>query len=219
MTARVATRPCRGNRSHRRVALLVAGCIEGREDRLGESGRARASAGRADLGREGRGVHRRGRAGGAARREPIRLARRAARQSRSPRAAGQAGPRDDRGGRRPALGFEMLATDDAPAVIRYLARSPKDAAGLGDAVNWARSGWPRVALLPAHRPGGARRQRADRRHEPLARRDRSRAPKRPSRARPGAHDAAAPRRAHARDAARDDARARASPTAARSRTP
>jgi uncharacterized iron-regulated protein len=45
-------------------------------------------------------------------------------------------------GRRPALGFEMLATDDAPAVIRYLARSPKDAAGLGDAVNWSRSGWP-----------------------------------------------------------------------------
>jgi len=45
-------------------------------------------------------------------------------------------------GRRPALGFEMLATDDAPAVVRYLARSPKDAAGLGDAVNWSRSGWP-----------------------------------------------------------------------------
>ena len=45
-------------------------------------------------------------------------------------------------GRRPALGFEMLSTDDAPAVIRYLARSPKDASGLGDAVNWARSGWP-----------------------------------------------------------------------------
>ena len=45
-------------------------------------------------------------------------------------------------GRRPALGFELLATDDAPAVARYLARSPKDAAGLGDAVNWSRSGWP-----------------------------------------------------------------------------
>jgi len=26
--------------------------------------------------------------------------------------------------------------------VRYLARSPKDAAGLGDAVNWSRSGWP-----------------------------------------------------------------------------
>src|SRR5213080_5003950 len=35
-------------------------------------------------------------------------------------------------GRRPAVGFEMLATDDAPAIVRYLARSPKDAAGLGD---------------------------------------------------------------------------------------
>src|SRR6266852_4864111 len=45
-------------------------------------------------------------------------------------------------GRRPAVGFEMLSTDDAPALARYLARSPKDAAGLGDAVNWARSGWP-----------------------------------------------------------------------------
>src|SRR6266511_2087430 len=45
-------------------------------------------------------------------------------------------------GRRPAVGFEMLSTDDAPALARYLARSPKDAAGLGDAVNWTRSGWP-----------------------------------------------------------------------------
>jgi len=45
-------------------------------------------------------------------------------------------------GRRPAVGFEMLATDDTPAIVRYLARSPKDAAGLGDAVNWSRSGWP-----------------------------------------------------------------------------
>ena len=45
-------------------------------------------------------------------------------------------------GRRPAVGFEMLSTDDAAAVVRYLARSPKDAAGLGDAVNWSRTGWP-----------------------------------------------------------------------------
>src|SRR6266849_3389233 len=49
-------------------------------------------------------------------------------------------------GRRPAVGFEMLSTDDAPALARYLARSPKDAAGLGDAVNWARSGWPEWRL-------------------------------------------------------------------------
>ena len=45
-------------------------------------------------------------------------------------------------GRRPALGFEMLSTDDMPAIARYLAGSPKDAAGLGDAVNWKRTGWP-----------------------------------------------------------------------------
>jgi uncharacterized iron-regulated protein len=46
------------------------------------------------------------------------------------------------GGRRPAVGFEMFTTDDAIVLARYLARSPKDAAGLGDAVNWSRSGWP-----------------------------------------------------------------------------
>ena len=45
-------------------------------------------------------------------------------------------------GRRPAVGFEMLSTDEAAALARFLARAPKDAAGLGDAVNWARSGWP-----------------------------------------------------------------------------
>lgn len=43
-------------------------------------------------------------------------------------------------GRRPAVGFEMLSTDDAPAIARYLAGSPKNAAGLGDAVNWKRTG-------------------------------------------------------------------------------
>lgn len=45
-------------------------------------------------------------------------------------------------GRRPAVGFEMFSTDDAPAIARYLAGSPKNAAGLGDAVNWKRTGWP-----------------------------------------------------------------------------
>jgi uncharacterized iron-regulated protein len=45
-------------------------------------------------------------------------------------------------GRRPVVGFEMLSTDDAAALARFLARGPKDAAELGDAVNWARSGWP-----------------------------------------------------------------------------
>lgn len=45
-------------------------------------------------------------------------------------------------GRRPAVGFEMFSTDDVPAIARYLAGSPKNAAGLGDAVNWKRTGWP-----------------------------------------------------------------------------
>ena len=45
-------------------------------------------------------------------------------------------------GRRPAVGFEMLSTDDATAIARYLARSPKDASGLGEAVSLNRSGWP-----------------------------------------------------------------------------
>ena len=45
-------------------------------------------------------------------------------------------------GRRPAVGFEMLSTDDTSAIARYLARSPKDASGLGEAVNWKSAGWP-----------------------------------------------------------------------------
>jgi uncharacterized iron-regulated protein len=45
-------------------------------------------------------------------------------------------------GRRPAVAFEMLTDDHASAVARYLAGRPPDAAGLGDAVAWARSGWP-----------------------------------------------------------------------------
>src|SRR5437667_10986923 len=44
-------------------------------------------------------------------------------------------------GRRPAVGFEMLSTDDATAIARYLSGSPKDASGLGEAVSWKRSGW------------------------------------------------------------------------------
>ncbi len=46
------------------------------------------------------------------------------------------------GGRRPAVAFEMFSTDDAPAIARYLTARPKNAAGLGEAVNWQRSGWP-----------------------------------------------------------------------------
>jgi uncharacterized iron-regulated protein len=45
-------------------------------------------------------------------------------------------------GRRPAVAFEMLGADQAAALAQYLARSPHDAAGLGDAVGWANSGWP-----------------------------------------------------------------------------
>jgi uncharacterized iron-regulated protein len=45
-------------------------------------------------------------------------------------------------GRRPAVAFEMFTPDDAPAMARHLAASPRDAAGLGEAVNWKRSGWP-----------------------------------------------------------------------------
>jgi uncharacterized iron-regulated protein len=45
-------------------------------------------------------------------------------------------------GRRPTVAFEMLDADQAPALAAYLQRSPRDAAGLGDAVGWSRSGWP-----------------------------------------------------------------------------
>src|SRR5204863_479545 len=45
-------------------------------------------------------------------------------------------------GRRPAVGFEMISTDDGPAIARYLIGSPKSAARLGAAVNWPRPGWP-----------------------------------------------------------------------------
>jgi uncharacterized iron-regulated protein len=45
-------------------------------------------------------------------------------------------------GRRPAVAFEMLDAEQAPALARHLARAPRDAAGLGDAVGWAASGWP-----------------------------------------------------------------------------
>lgn len=49
-------------------------------------------------------------------------------------------------GRRPAVAFEMLDTGQAPALARHLAASPRDAAGLGDAVGWKESGWPRWPL-------------------------------------------------------------------------
>ncbi|MGV8041730.1 MAG: ChaN family lipoprotein [Thermoanaerobaculaceae bacterium] len=45
-------------------------------------------------------------------------------------------------GRRPALAFEMLDGDDAPAVREFLAAQPADAAGLGAAVGWEKRSWP-----------------------------------------------------------------------------
>jgi uncharacterized iron-regulated protein len=49
-------------------------------------------------------------------------------------------------GRRPAVAFEMLDPTQAPALARYLATAPRDAAGLGDAVGWRTSGWPAWSL-------------------------------------------------------------------------
>ena len=50
------------------------------------------------------------------------------------------------GGRRPALAFEMLETDQQPQVDAALARAPQDADALAEAVGWERSGWPAWAL-------------------------------------------------------------------------
>lgn len=49
-------------------------------------------------------------------------------------------------GRRPAVAFEMFGTEQATAIFRYLTRNPRDAAGLGDATGWGKSGWPDWAL-------------------------------------------------------------------------
>jgi uncharacterized iron-regulated protein len=49
-------------------------------------------------------------------------------------------------GRRPAVGFEMFGLDDASAIADHLAAAPNDAAGLGRAVNWNKSGWPDWAM-------------------------------------------------------------------------
>jgi len=63
-------------------------------------------------------------------------------------------------GRRPAVGFEMLSTDQSAPLARWLATAPKDAAGLGQAVGWQDTGWPdwadyqsiAQAALDAHLP-------------------------------------------------------------------
>jgi uncharacterized iron-regulated protein len=45
-------------------------------------------------------------------------------------------------GRRPAVLFEMLDAEQAPALSRFLQSHPADASGLDAAVDWAASGWP-----------------------------------------------------------------------------
>lgn len=49
-------------------------------------------------------------------------------------------------GRRPAVAFEMFAPSQAGALTRHLAARPRDAAGIGEAVNWKASGWPAWSL-------------------------------------------------------------------------
>jgi uncharacterized iron-regulated protein len=49
-------------------------------------------------------------------------------------------------GRHPAVAFEMFTADQAPTIAAYLAKAPRDAAGLGDAVGWRDSGWPDWAM-------------------------------------------------------------------------
>jgi len=45
-------------------------------------------------------------------------------------------------GRTPAIVMEMINRDQAAALDAYLARPDADAAGLGPALDWAKSGWP-----------------------------------------------------------------------------
>ncbi len=45
-------------------------------------------------------------------------------------------------GRRPAVAFEMFTADQQAVLDEHLSAQPKDAAGIGAAVNWAESGWP-----------------------------------------------------------------------------
>lgn len=59
-------------------------------------------------------------------------------QARLTRALGQAG-------RRPAVAFEMLATEQQPAIDAVLARPAPEADAVGKAVGWDGSGWPPFA--------------------------------------------------------------------------
>jgi uncharacterized iron-regulated protein len=48
--------------------------------------------------------------------------------------------------RRPTVAFEMFTPAQAGALARYLAAHPREAAGIGEAVNWNASGWPAWAM-------------------------------------------------------------------------
>lgn len=45
-------------------------------------------------------------------------------------------------GRKPVIVFEMIDRGQADALARQLSASPRDAAGLGPAIAWEKSGWP-----------------------------------------------------------------------------
>ena len=49
-------------------------------------------------------------------------------------------------GRHPAVAFEMFTPAQASVLARHLAEHPRDAAGIGEAVNWKASGWPPWAM-------------------------------------------------------------------------
>lgn len=45
-------------------------------------------------------------------------------------------------GRRPAVVYEMMETDEQEAIDAWRATGPADASGLGEALAWSKSGWP-----------------------------------------------------------------------------
>ena len=45
-------------------------------------------------------------------------------------------------GRHPVVAFEQFEADKGEAIAKYLRKRPKDAAGLGAAVGWDKTGWP-----------------------------------------------------------------------------
>ncbi|RYJ00891.1 MAG: hypothetical protein EON47_12480, partial [Acetobacteraceae bacterium] len=52
----------------------------------------------------------------------------------------------DLGPRKPALVFEMITADEAPALVAFLGDPQRTAAGLGPAVRWNERGWPDYAM-------------------------------------------------------------------------